>query len=135
MTNLGSVFGAIGLISIFYLALRPIFTAVVGQYRKQGKTVPNLLKKVSQFVTKTHRYAGLVALVAIVVHFVLQYRHFGFVPTAGLIAGLLLVVQSVLGMGLSRQTDKNRRSKMANMHRILGILLVIAVVLHRISGS
>jgi len=117
------------------LALRPIFAAVVGQYRKQGKTVPNLLKKVSQFVTKTHRYAGLVALVAIVVHFVMQYLRFDMVPVAGLIAGLLLVVQSVLGMGLSRQTDKTRRSKMANMHRILGILLVIAVVLHRISGS
>ena len=132
MTNLGGVFGAIGLLSIFYLALRPILEAVVGQIRKQGKTTPNLLKKVYRFATKTHRYAGMVALVAIVIHFVLQYRNLGIVPIAGLIAGLLLLVQTVLGMGLSRQTDKDRRSKMAKMHRILGILLVVAVLLHRI---
>ena len=132
MNNLGGVFGAIGLISIFYLALRPILEAVVGQIRKQGKSTPNLLKKVYRFVTKTHRYAGMVAMVAIVVHFVLQYQRLGIVPIAGLIAGLLLLVQTVLGMGLSRQTDKDRRSKMANMHRILGILLVVAVLLHRI---
>ena len=132
MNNLGGVFGAIGLISIFYLALRPILEAVVGQIRKQGKSTPNLLKKVYRFVTKTHRYAGMVAMVAIVVHFVLQYQRLGIVPIAGLFAGLLLLVQTVLGMGLSRQTDKDRRSKMANMHRILGILLVVAVLLHRI---
>jgi len=132
MPNLGGVFGAIGLISIFYLALRPILEAVVGQIRKQGKSTPNLLKKVFRFVTKTHRYAGMVAMVAIVVHFVLQYQRLGIVPIAGLVAGLLLLVQTVLGMGLSRQTDKDRRSKMANMHRILGILLVVAVALHRI---
>jgi len=132
MINLGGVFGAIGLISIFYLALRPILEAVVGKIRKQGKTTPNLLKKVYRFVTKTHRYAGMVALVAIVIHFILQYRNIGIVPIAGLIAGLLLLVQTVLGMGLSRQTDKDRRSKMAKMHRILGILLVVAVLLHRI---
>ncbi len=132
MNNLGGVFGAIGLLSIFYLALRPILEAVVGQIRKQGKTTPDLLKKVYRFVTKTHRYAGMVAMVAIVIHFILQYINLGMVPIAGVIAGLLLLVQTVLGMGLSRQTDKDRRSKMAKMHRILGILLVVAVLLHRI---
>ena len=132
MTNLGGVFGAIGLISIFYLALRPILEAVVGQFRKQGKTTSSLLKKTYRFVTKTHRYAGLVALAAIVLHFVLQFLHYGYVPAAGLAAGLLLVIQTVLGIGLTMQTDKNRRSKMAKMHRVLGALLVIAALLHRI---
>jgi len=132
MTNLGGVFGAIGLISIFYLALRPILEAVVGQFRKQGKTTPSLLKKAYRFVTKTHRYAGLVALAAIALHFVLQFLHYGYVPAAGLAAGLLLVIQTILGIGLTRQTDKNRRSKMAKMHRVLGSLLVIAALVHRI---
>ena len=135
MTNLGGIFGAIGLISIFYLALRLILEAVTRQFRKQGKPTPRLLKKMYQFVTKTHRYAGFVALTAIVVHFVLQYIYYDYVPIAGIIAGLVLVIQSVLGMGLIRQPDKTRRSKMAKLHRVLGVLLVVAVLIHRISGS
>ena len=133
MTNFGGVFGAIGLICIFYLALRPILSALTGQFRKQGKPTPSLLKKVYRFVTKTHRYAGFVAVAAIVIHYVLQYLHFGYVPIAGLIAGLLLVIQSVLG--LTRQTDKTRRGEMAKLHRVLGVLLVVAVLVHRVSGS
>lgn len=135
MEDLGEVFGIIGLISILYLASRPVLQAVVGQIRKQGKTVPDLLKKVYQFVLKTHRYAGFVAVGAIILHFFLQYMDYGFVPPAGLVAGLLLLAQSVLGLGLTKQKDKERRKKMALLHRAMGMLIVVAVLVHRVVGS
>lgn len=135
MEDLGEVFGVIGLISILFLASRPLLQVVVEQIRKQGKTVPNLLKKVYQFVTKYHRYVGFVALGAIVLHFFLQYNQYGVIPVAGLVAGLLLLTQSVLGFGLTKQKDKERRKKMALLHRALGILIVLAVLVHRIVGS
>ena len=135
MENLGGVFGFIGLISVLFLASRPLLQVVVEQIRKQGKTVPNLLKKGYQFVMKAHRYAGFVALGAIVLHFFLQYNQYDVIPVAGLIAGLLLLTQSVLGFGLTKQKDKERRKKMALLHRALGMLIVLAVLVHRIVGS
>jgi hypothetical protein len=127
MENIGGVFGMIGLLSIIYLVSRPILQAVVERMRKNGKTLPGWLKKVYQFVNKTHRYAGFVAVGAIIIHFVLQYSHYGVVPVAGLIAGLALATQSV-----TKQKDKEIRKKMALAHRVLGMVIVVAVLVHRL---
>ena len=132
MEEIGGAFGELGLLCIIFLVLRPILQAVVESLRKRGKTLPTWLKKTSQFVTKNHRYAGIVALVAIAVHFILQYLNYNVVPVAGLIAFLLLAVQTVLGFGLTRQKDKERRKKMALGHRVLGIAIVVAVIIHRL---
>lgn len=133
MEEIGGAFGGIGLFCIIFLVLRPILQAVVESLRKRGKTLPIWLKKMSQFMTKNHRYVGLVALVAIVLHFILQYLNYRDVPVAGLIAFLLLAVQTVLGFGMTRQKDKERRKKMALLHRVLGIAIVVAVMVHRLS--
>jgi len=132
MENFGSVFGLIGLISVIYLVSRPILQAVVEQMRKNGKTLPGWLKKVYQFVNKTHRYAGFVAVGAIIIHFTLQNSRYGVVPVAGLIAGLALAVQSVLGFGLTKQKDGDRLQKMALLHRVVGMVIVVAVLVHRL---
>ena len=132
MENFGGVFGMIGLLSIIYLVSRPILQAVVERMRKNGKTLPGWLKKVYQFVNKTHRYAGFVAVGAIIIHFVLQYSRYGEIPVAGLIAGLALAVQSVLGFGLTKQKDKEIRKKMALLHRAVGMVVVVAVLVHRL---
>jgi len=132
MEEIGGAFGELGLLCIIFLVLRPILQAVVESLRKRGKTLPTWLKKTSQFVTKNHRYAGIVALVAIAVHFILQYLNYNVVPVAVLIAFLLLAVQTVLGFGLTRQKDKERRKKMALGHRVLGIAIVVAVIIHRL---
>jgi uncharacterized membrane protein len=132
MENFGGFFGILGLIFIIYLASRPILEVVVGQYSQKGKTIPDLLNKVYQFVMKTHRYAGFLAVGAIALHFFLQYRQFGIVPVAGLIAGLFLVTQSLLGFGLTKQKDDERLKKMALLHRMLGVLIIVAVIAHRL---
>ena len=132
MENFGGFFGILGLIFIIYLASRPILEVVVGQYSQKGKTIPDLLNKVYQFVMKTHRYAGFLAVGAIALHFFLQYRQLGIVPVAGLIAGLFLVTQSLLGFGLTKQKDDERLKKMALLHRMLGVLIIVAVIAHRL---
>ena len=132
MVNFGGFFGILGLIFIIYLASRPILEVVVGQYSQKGKTIPDLLNKVYQFVMKTHRYAGFLAVGAIALHFFLRYRQFGIVPVAGLIAGLFLVTQSLLGFGLTKQKDDERLKKMSLLHRMLGVLIIVAVLVHRL---
>jgi hypothetical protein len=132
MSNIGGLFGKIGLVSILYLFFRLILTLIVGLVRKNGKPLPDLLKKVNQFVTKTHRYVGILAVGAIILHFILQFTRYGFAPLSGLMAGGTLTVQAVLGLGLTRQKDKARRKKMALLHRLLGSVLVVAVLNHRL---
>lgn len=133
MENFGGVFGLIGLLSIIFLASRPILQAVVEQFRKSGKSLPSWFKKIFQFVNKYHRYVGFVAVGAIIIHFILQYTRYGEVPVAGLVAGLALASQSVLGFGLTKQKDKDRRKNMALLHRVLGMIIVAAVLVHRLS--
>ena len=133
MIGVGGVFGLIGFVSIIYLASRPALQLVVEQIRKSGKTVPAWLKKVFQFVTKTHRYVGFVAVGAIAVHIILQFVKYGYVPIAGLFAGLALAIQAVLGFGLTKQKDKERRKKLAQVHRVWGMFVFLAVLFHRVS--
>lgn len=136
MEEIGGAFGSLGLLCIFFLVLRPILQAVVEFLRKRGKTLPNWLKKTFQFVTKNHRYAGIVALVAIAVHFIIQYTNYDSIDSVVFVAGLtgflLLAVQTVLGFGLTRQKDKERRKKMAQVHRVLGFAMFIAVIIHQL---
>ena len=133
MEKFGGVFGFIGLISIIFLASRPILQVVVEQLRKSGKPLPGWFKKIFQFMNKNHRYVGFVAVRAIIIHFILQYTRYGVVPVAGLVAALALASQSVLGYGLTKQKDKDRRKKMALLHRVLGMIIVAAVLVHRLS--
>lgn len=120
------------MICIIYLASRPILQAVVERFSQKGKTIPDLLNKVFEFVTKTHRYAGFLAVGSIVLHFILQYRQYGIVPVAGLLAGLFLVTQSLLGFALTKQKDNERLKKIALLHQTLGALIVVSVLAHRI---
>ena len=135
MENIGGVFGIIGLICIIYLALRPTLQSILKWYGQKRKTIPNLLQEVYKFLTKTHRYAGFIAVGAIILHFLLQYQQYGIIPAAGLIAGLLLVLQSFLGFGLTKQKNDDRKKKMALLHRSLGFLIILAVLVHRIAGG
>ena len=132
MNNIGGVFGVIGILSILFLAIRPGLILVVDQMRARGKKLPDLLKKIYQFVNKTHRYVGFISVGAIILHFTLQYAKFEVVSVPGLIAAMVLMLQALLGFGLTKQKDKERRKKMALLHRVLGVLLVLAVLNHRI---
>ena len=59
---------------------------------------------------------------------------YGFVPPVGLIAGVLLLSQGILGIVMLRQKDKERRKKVASVHRKLGNTIIAAVLVHRIVG-
>lgn len=133
MKTIGGIFGIIGLIGVFYLATRPLLILVVDQSRKSGKTLPPWFRKIFQFVNKTHRYVGFATVGAIVLHFILQFTRYGVIPIPALIAGLSLISQMFLGLALSKQKDKIRRKKMALAHRILGMLIVTAVLVHRLT--
>ncbi|HSN93862.1 MAG TPA: hypothetical protein VLR89_02230 [Anaerolineaceae bacterium] len=130
--TIGDVLGRLGILCIAYLALRLVLKVVVNLLRQNGKPLPELLKKVWQFVNKTHRIVGIVAVSVIIAHFVLQYTSFGFIPTGGLLAGSALLLQAGAGLLLRAQKDKEMRKRFVFAHTAWGAILVLAVLNHRL---
>lgn len=134
MNRVGGVFGFIGLLCVLFLASRPVLLAVVNRYRKADRTIPGQTKKLLQFVTRYHRFVGLAAFGLILLHATLQYLRYDHIPAAGLVAGVLLLLQGALGFLMTKEKDKDKRKRMALGHRNMGIMLLVAILVHRIIG-
>jgi hypothetical protein len=132
MRTIGGIFGLIGIYSIGYLALRLVLKLVVNLLRQSGKPLPEGLKKVVQFVNKTHRMVGILAVSAIIAHFVLQFTRYGYAPTAGLLAGSALLLQAGAGLLMRAEKDKAKRQNFVVAHTAWGMILVLAVLNHRL---
>ena len=130
--TIGDVFGRLGILCIGYLSLRLVLKIVVNLLRQNGKPLPVLLKKVYQFVNKTHRLVGITAVSVIIAHFVLQYTSFGFIPIAGLLAAAALALQAGAGLLMLAEKDKEKRKRFVFAHTAWGALLILAVLNHRL---
>ncbi len=135
MRYIGDYVGRVAITLILYLFLRLILMGIINWYRRQKKPLPNVLMKINQFVIKTHRFVGVAALGVVILHAFLQYRYYGIIPIAGLIAAIFLAIQLILGFTVRRQKEPERRKKLAFFHRMLGTLIVITVLVHRIIGA
>jgi len=132
MITIGGIFGRIGVLLIGYLALRLVLKVIVNLLRQNGKPLPEALKKVVQFVNKTHRLVGISAVSVIIAHFVLQYSRFNYIPLAGLLAGLALLLQAGAGFLMRAEKDKAKRQKFVVAHTVWGLILVATVFNHRL---
>ena len=132
MITIGGIFGRIGVVLIGYLALRLVLKVIVNLLRQNGKPLPEALKKVFQFVNKTHRLVGISAVSVIIAHFVLQYSRFNYIPLAGLLAGLAFFFQAGAGLLMRAEKDKAKRQKFVVAHTVWGLILVAAVFNHRL---
>jgi len=132
MITIGGFFGLVGLICVIFLALRMAFKIVLRLPGMSIKKLPAALKKLVQFINKNHRPVGIVAITAMIAHFVLQYQRLGFIPTGGLIAGAALLLQAGAGLALRAQKDAEKRKRFEVAHTVWGAVLVLAVLNHRL---
>ncbi len=132
MINFGGLFGLISAICIVFLALRMVVKIVLNLPGMSLKNVPAGLKKPIQFINKYHRLVGIVAVTAVIAHFVLQYQKLGFIPTGGLLAGVAMLLQAGAGMALKAQKDKEKRKRFVVAHTFWGAALILAVLNHRL---
>ena len=73
---------------------------------------------------------GIVAVLSVFLHFLLQLL-FVSISLTGALAAALLAVQGGLGLFMARQKGE-KRQKLAKAHRAVGVLILAGVVLHRI---
>lgn len=95
-----------------------------------GKKILTLFMKV--FI-KNHRYFGIGAFVALLLHFILQFLNFGF-SVSGVIAAALLIAQVVLGV-YAFIKKKPRKGVWLIVHRSIAILLILGIALHLLIPS
>ncbi len=132
MNTVGGIFGEITLICIVFLAMRLILKTILNLPGLQGKPIPEGVKKLFQFINKYHRLVGIVAVSTVIAHFVLQYSSLGYIPIAGLLAGLALLLQAGAGLLMRAQKDPVKRKRFVMAHTIWGVILVAAVLEHRL---
>lgn len=130
MEDLGELFG--GLIIFFFgLSLAQYVLKFIN--KKFGKTIRKAPKfnKIYIWVMKQtikyHKLFGLMTIIAILVHFGIQFSTRGLSVT-GLIAAFFMILQAVLGsFGFFTKT----KSKVwLYSHRILSALILIAILIH-----
>lgn len=82
---------------------------------------------------KNHKYFGIGAFIALLLHFILQFLSFGF-SISGVIAAALLILQVVLGV-YALLNKKPRKGIWFIVHRSIAILLILGIALHLLIPS
>jgi len=132
MANLGGVFGLIALYGVILLTIRLVVQTLIGLLRKGNKPLPETVKIINRAINRSHRVIGVITMLATIAHFIAQYSRFGFLPVAGLVAGLLMILQGVIGFALKAQKGQAARTQLRFAHLMLGFILVVAVLAHRL---
>lgn len=133
MKELGELLGWVIAISYAGTMLNYILKFVNKRYSKKisgiknGKETMKLLMKI--FVQK-HRYWGIVAIVALLMHFAVQFMSFG-INVTGSIAALLMIIQIAVGI-YGAYVNKKRAGSWFMMHRAISVMLVLTIAVHLI---
>lgn len=95
--------------------------------KEKSPGLAGIIKKVTQIILRYHRYLGMTAAAAMLVHLFLNINS-GLISTTGLIAGILLVATAIVGVYGAYRVKK--RGKWLIVHRSSVVLLVIAIAVH-----
>ena len=129
--TIGTIFGWVIVIAYAMTVMNYVIKFI---NRKWGKTIrkndklKGPFQVVMSFIVKNHRIFGYITIIGILVHFYIQYNRWGFV-TGGVIAAVLMITQAGLG-AYGAYIDKKRKGPWLVAHRIIAVLLLVAIVYH-----
>ncbi len=130
MEELGGLFGYL---IIFFYALAVLnfcFKFLIRNYREKLKKNDKFYKafmKILKFLVKYHRYFGGAAIIMILIHFYLQFTHFGLSITGCIAAGFMML-QFLLG--IYGQVKKPKTKGWLRLHRGIAALLLVTILIH-----
>lgn len=132
MREVAEFFGWISLlgysISVLNFFMKYINKKYINKLSKENKKYIDMYRLIMKYVVRYHKLAGVIASVSIIVHFYLMYKYRGLSIT-GLIAAIFMWIVGILGIyGFS--INKNMRGSWVKIHRILGLILILLVLIH-----
>jgi hypothetical protein len=128
--ELGGFFGNI-IVILYLLTILNFFVKYINKnYRKvlmKNEKIYQAFTKLMKFTIKRHKLFGILTVVFILLHFILQFTQFGLnIP--GVIAALIMFVQ--VGFGIYGSKKKKRGKSWLWAHRIIAVILMIAILIH-----
>ncbi len=131
MSNSGSLLGwlvATGFIlTILNYPVKAIYRKVISPLPAESKT-RRIYMRGQRFMVLYHRFFALFTTVVLALHVLIQllYR---WLSWTGLLAALLMVANGFLG-AYGHYVKKKKRSAWLVIHRLLAVLLILAIIAH-----
>ena len=104
-----------------------LITKYFGERLSKYKKFYELYRKLNMFVTKYHKIFGLLTIIFILIHFIVQFSTIGLSIT-GLIAALLMLFQVILGIYGVITKKINNTWKL--LHKIISLIILMAILIH-----
>jgi hypothetical protein len=79
------------------------------------------------FIVKWHKLFGLLSIMTLLAHFLIQLNNFG-IRLTGVMAAILLLVQGALGIYGAKARHKGK--SWIIIHRTIAVLLLVAIIVH-----
>lgn len=100
----------------------------INKLPKDKKQIATYYRLIMKYILKLHKLAGIVASIAIMVHFYIMFTSRGL-SISGLLAAL--VMWSVFALGIyGYAINKNLRGSWVKPHRALAFLLILLIIVH-----
>ncbi|MBU1144761.1 MAG: hypothetical protein KJ971_02745 [Firmicutes bacterium] len=121
-----------GLIIFFYLltVLNYVLKFITKKFGKTLRKAPKFYKiyiEMMKFIFKNHRLFGLITILLVLTHFVIQFIDKG-ISVTGLIAASCMFLEAILGS--FGAFTKPKKKIWLYIHRGLAIIIFIAIVIH-----
>lgn len=121
--------GAIGyLIALLNFFMKYINKKYINKLSKDKKKYVDVYRFVMKYVVKYHRVAGVIATLAIIIHFFIMYNY-RWLSMSGLYAAIAMWIIFALGI-YGTKINKNIRGPWVKIHRVLSFILILLVVWH-----
>ncbi len=83
--------------------------------------------KIMKFIVKNHKIFGLLTIIFILLHFLIQFNLYGL-RISGVIAAGIMLLQ--VGLGIYGSKAKKRGKAWLFLHRSIAVVLMIAIIVH-----
>lgn len=134
MKDIAELIGWIGIISFGIAILNYIIKFINKKYvskikiNEENKKYIVLFRTLMKYVVKYHKYFGMLASIAIFVHFLIMYNTIGL-SIIGIIAASLMWILFLIGV-YGTYINKNLRGSWVKYHRFIAFVLIAFIILH-----
>lgn len=132
MQSIGGIFGIITFLLVIFLVLRLLFFIINRSVSKAGKKLPKWFTQVNKILRVPHRYVGIVAILTVIIHGIIQATQLSVSPI-GMVGAILLIIQGAIGFAMLKAKDRAHRQPLQNLHYGLGLAALVAILAHRLT--
>ena len=131
--EMGGLFGWLITISFAGTILNYILKRINKRWGRKINANPSaarLMKILMTVFVRQHKYWGFAAVIALILHFLIQFSRFG-INLTGALAAVLMLCQLFLGFFLTAARKGKKKIRVSIViHRMIAILLILGIALH-----